>query len=142
MDIVYFRVDSVETLRRHMIRPSTQRLAVADYVLSATDHPSAEQVWERARKKAKVLSRATVYNTLNLFVERGLLRSFLVGGRVVFDPNVERHHHLIDESGRVHDVPWEAIRVADLRSVSDWHVRDYQLVMRGTRRRSRGAEVN
>ncbi len=87
----------IARLREKGIQPSAQRVAVAEYVLSTQDHPSADQVWERVRSKIPVLSRATVYNTLNLFVEKGLLREVVLGeGRVAFDPNTAPHHHLID----------------------------------------------
>ncbi len=128
-----------ETLRRRGIQPSAQRLAVAGYVLDTDAHPSAEQVWARVRERFPMISRATVYNTLNLFVEKGLLRQLALSeGRVVFDPNLEPHHHFIDEaSGAIHDVPWDSVdvkRVADLKGLD---VREYQVVMRG-RKRSRG----
>lgn len=128
-----------ETLRRHGIQPSAQRLAVAGYVLDTDAHPSAEQVWTRVRERFPTISRATVYNSLNLFVEKGLLRQLALSeGRVVFDPNLEPHHHFIDEqSGAIHDVPWDSVdveRVADLKGLD---VREYQVVMRG-RKRSRG----
>lgn len=132
-------MDVLEVLRHHSIRPSSQRVAVARYVLSTTEHPSAEQVWDRARRSGRVISRATVYNTLNLFVRKRLLRAFILAeGRVVFDPNVERHHHLIDEHGRIHDVPWTAVKVADVRSVGDWDIGEYQVVLHGRRRRTNG----
>lgn len=128
-----------ETLRRRGIQPSAQRLAVAGYVLDTDAHPSAEQVWARVRERFPMISRATVYNTLNLFVEKGLLRQLALSeGRVVFDPNLEPHHHFIDEaSGAIHDVPWDSVdvkRVADLKGLD---VREYQVVMRG-RKRTRG----
>jgi hypothetical protein len=55
-----------------------------------------------------------VYNTLNLFAEKGLLKPQpLREGVVVFDPHVKPHHHFIDEdTGKVIDVPWEALKVA------------------------------
>lgn len=127
----------LDVLRRHSIRPSAQRIAVASFVLSTTEHPSAEQVWERARRSVAVLSRATVYNTLNLFERKGLIRAVVLAeGRIVFDPNVERHHHLIDERGGIHDVPWGAIEVPELRAVGDWDVTEYQMVLHGRRRTS------
>lgn len=129
----------LEILRHRSIRPSSQRVAIASYVLSTTEHPSAEQVWERARRSARVLSRATVYNTLNLFVRKRLLRAFILAeGRVVFDPNVKRHHHLIDEQDRIHDVPWTAVKVAEVRSVGDWDIGEYQVVLHGRKRRTSG----
>jgi Fe2+ or Zn2+ uptake regulation protein len=128
-----------ETLRSHGIQPSAQRLAVAEYVLDTDAHPSAEQVWGRVRQRSPMISRATVYNTLNLFVEKGLLRQLaLAEGRVVFDPNTEPHHHFIDEaSGAIHDVAWESVDVRRVAELKGLDVREYQVVMRG-RRRGRG----
>ena len=83
-----------------------------------------------------MVSRATVYNTLNLLVEKGLLRQFVLDdGRTVFDAHTDRHHHFIDEdSGEIHDVPWEDVRVSDLPSLVDYDVRDYMVIMRGRKR--------
>jgi Fe2+ or Zn2+ uptake regulation protein len=113
-------------LRDHGIQPSAHRLAVASYVLFTDDHPTAERVLDRARGALPLVSRATVYNTLNLFVAKGLLREVVLGeGALAFDPNVAPHHHLIDrETGRVHDLPFDAVRidapgvdVADVRAL-------------------------
>jgi len=128
-------------LRDHGISPSAQRVAVAEYVLHTTEHPSADEVWTQVRKRFPHVSRATVYNTVNLFVEKGLLRQLvLTEGRVVFDPNTKDHHHFIDEeSGKIHDVPWEAVKVSKMPKLDGFEVREYQVVMRGkkTRRRRR-----
>jgi Fe2+ or Zn2+ uptake regulation protein len=64
----------IALLTRHGIQPSAQRVAVADYVLYTDEHPSADRVFAKVRKSLPVLSRATVYNTLNLLVKKGLLR--------------------------------------------------------------------
>jgi Fe2+ or Zn2+ uptake regulation protein len=110
-------------------------------VLHTDEHPSADVVFQRVRGKIAVLSRATVYNTLNLLVEKGLLRQLALSeGNVVFDPRVEAHHHFIDEaSGQIHDVPWSALRVSSVDALSDFEVREYQVVMRGHKR---GAAAN
>jgi Fur family iron response transcriptional regulator len=67
-------IDIVQTLTEHGIHPSAHRVAVAQYVLTTHDHPSADRAWDRVRERFPMISRATVYNTLNLFVEKGLLR--------------------------------------------------------------------
>lgn len=131
--------DVLDLLRDRGIQPSAQRVAVAKYVLRTDEHPSADQVWHSVRRGFPMVSRATVYNTLNLFVEKGLLREFILAeGRVVYDPKTERHHHFIDETtGSIHDVPWDAIRVSDVEALEGFGVRDYQVVMRGQKLPSR-----
>jgi Fe2+ or Zn2+ uptake regulation protein len=132
--------DATAVLRQRGINPSAQRVAVAEYVLHTDEHPSADEVWTRVKARFPMVSRATVYNTLNLFVDKGLLRQFvLTEGRVVFDPKVEHHHHFIDEdTGTIHDIPWDALEVSDVESLRGFDVREYQVVMRGRKRRRRG----
>ena len=129
------RIDLGEHLRRHAIRPSAQRMAVAEYVLATKEHPSADLVWARVRAAFPMISRATVYNTLNRFVRQGLLRQLVLAeGRVVFDPHLAPHHHFIDDStGSIHDVPWEAVEVRNVDNLKGVDVREYQVVMRGRR---------
>ena len=89
------------------IKPSAQRLAVAEYVLSTSDHPSADEVLERVQKRARMVSRATVYNTLHQFTDAGLLRQVIVDPtRTYFDTNLSVHHHFYHEGeGRLSDIP-------------------------------------
>ena len=132
--------DELSILTEHGINPSAQRVAVARYVLYTDEHPSADEVWSRVREHFPHVSRATIYNTLNLFVEKGLLRQFvLTEGRVVFDPKTDNHHHFIDvDSGKIHDVPWDAVHVSDVAKLEGFEVREYQVVMRGRKRGKTG----
>lgn len=125
--------DLIQRLRDHGVQPSAQRLAVAEYVLATDEHPSADRVWTQVKRRFPTLSRATVYNTLNLFVKKGLLVAHsLEEGNVVFDPKTERHHHFIDqETGKIHDVPWDALKVSKLEKLTGFEVSEYQVVLRG-----------
>ena len=125
--------ETLQALTEHGIQPSAQRVAVADYVLYTTDHPSAEQVWAEVKRSFPMLSRATVYNTLNLFTDKGLLRELVLAqGKVVFDPKLDPHHHFLDEeTGEIVDVPWAALDVRRVHNLNGFDVREYQVVMRG-----------
>lgn len=127
--------DVIALLTQNGIQPSAQRVAVADYVLFTDEHPSADRVFSRVKKVLPVLSRATVYNTLNLLVKKGLLRELVLAeGKIVFDPKMDRHHHFLDESsGRIYDVPWEALEVKKLGSLEEFEIDEYQVVLRGRR---------
>jgi len=128
----------IQLLRRNGIQPTPQRLAVAACVLGKASHLSADEVWERVRRGCSTVSRATVYNTLNLLADKGLIRpQVLKEGVVIFDPRAERHHHFIDvQTGRIYDVPWDAVRVTGQERLRKFEVTDYQVVLRGRRRRS------
>ena len=129
----------IDRLERHDIRASAQRVAIAGYVLSTEEHPSADQVWKAVKADFPMVSRATVYNTLQLFTEKGLLKQLVLAeGSVVFDPKVEPHHHFVDdESGAILDIPWTALRVGKVDELEGVDVRDYMVVVRGRRRASR-----
>lgn len=125
------------TLEAHGIQPSSQRVAVARYVLTTEDHPSADQVFAKVKDTLPVLARATVYNTLNLFVAKGLLRQHVLAeGRVVFDPKTEPHHHFVDDdTGAIHDIAWDALKVKNVEGLEGLDVREYQVVLRGKARK-------
>ncbi len=89
------------------IRPTVQRLQIAALLLSAPQHMSAEQILASLRGSGARVSKATVYNTLNLFAECGVIRQLCVdGSRAWFDSNVAPHYHFHDvETGALIDVP-------------------------------------
>ena len=123
-------------LEQHDVRPSAQRLAIAGYVLATADHPTADEVWRTVREHFPMVSRATVYNTLQLFTEKGLLKQLVIAeGNVVFDPRVEPHHHFVDdETGKIEDIPWTALKVGRIDELEGLQVRDYMVVVRGRRK--------
>ncbi len=123
----------IQKLRDHGIAPSAQRLAVAEHVLATEAHPSADEVFATVRRGFPMISRATVYNTLNLFVSKGLLRELILAeGRVVFDPKTDAHHHFVDdETGAIRDIPWKALEVSGVGDLSGFDVHEYQVVLRG-----------
>ena len=131
--------NSVTVLQEHGIQPSAQRVAVADYVLQTIEHPSADLVWNRVKARVPYISRATVYNTLNLFVKKGLLQALtLAEDSVVFDPKMERHHHFVDEaSGTIHDIAWDKVQVCNIEGLKGYEIHDYQVVIRGKRKSRR-----
>jgi Fur family iron response transcriptional regulator len=89
------------------IRPTAQRVRIASLLLSEPQHLSAEQILANLRASGARVSKATVYNTLNLFASHGLIRQLSVDGtRAWFDSNVDAHYHFHDlASGALIDVP-------------------------------------
>jgi Fur family transcriptional regulator, iron response regulator len=107
-------VNEVESvLRTHGIAPTPQRIAVAKAILSRPQHLSAEQVIAGLRAEGARVSKATVYNTLNLFCERGLLRTVNVDPtRQYYDPTIEPHHHFYNvDTGELTDIPPDAVKL-------------------------------
>lgn len=98
----------IETLlARHGIQPTPQRVRVAELLFSRDQHLTAEQVIQSLARDGSHVSKATVYNALNLFAQKGLLRTLAFErDRSVFDSNTEPHHHIhVEGSGELIDVP-------------------------------------
>jgi Fur family transcriptional regulator, iron response regulator len=98
------------------IRPTAQRVRIAALLLSAPQHLSAEQILAQLRALEARVSKATVYNTLNLFAAHGLIRQLSVdGARAWFDSNVDPHYHFHDlTTGALIDVPVPAVEFSRL----------------------------
>ena len=98
------------------IRVTDQRLQIAAILLSSPRHLTAEQIAEALRQDGARVSKATVYNTLNLFAARGLIRPLSVDGTCAwFDSNVEPHYHFHDEqSGALSDVSIQDVQFSRL----------------------------
>ena len=105
-----------EQLRAHGVRSTAPRLRIARVLLAAPRHLDAEQVAEALRGTGATISKATIYNTLNLFVERGLLRPLTVGmAKTCFDSNTSAHFHFLDEhTGALLDLPAPDVQFAHL----------------------------
>lgn len=83
-----------EFLRSHGITPTAPRIRIWQFLHDNKMHPTAEEVYRALEKEGAHLSRATVYNTLNLFAEKNLLRTLRGDDdRVHFDPFITPHAH-------------------------------------------------
>lgn len=94
------------------LRMTGQRRVIARVLCSADDHPDVEEVYRRANEIDKGISLSTVYRTLKLFAEKGILERHDFGlGRGRYEEASREHHdHLIDtETGRVIEFHSEAI---------------------------------
>ncbi len=103
-------------LRRHGIAPTHQRLEIAQVLFGRCQHLSADQVLAMVNERHAETSKATVYNTLNLFRDRGLIREVIVDPkRVFYDPNTEPHHHLYNvDTGEITDIATDALTVSGM----------------------------
>jgi Fur family iron response transcriptional regulator len=94
---------------------------IAGLLLESPQHLSAEQILATLRAAGARVSKATVYNTLNLFAERGVIRQLSVdGARTWFDSNVEPHYHFHDmDTGALVDVPVPEVEFARLPALPE-----------------------
>ena len=109
----------LERLRRVGLRPTRQRLALANLLFSGADrHVTAECLHKEALAKKIRVSLATVYNTLHQFTDAGMLREVVVdASRSYFDTNTRHHHHFYREDDqRLLDIPGDYVVLKKLPS--------------------------
>jgi len=107
---IHVRFDELDILS------TPQRLEIAEILLERPQHLSAEQIIDQLRAAGSCVSKATVYNTLNLFTERGLVRECVVDPeRRFYDSTTKPHHHFYNlDTGELTDIPAENIRFEGL----------------------------
>lgn len=95
----------VQGLKRSGIKLTKQRLEILREVAESHSHPDAETVHQRVRERVPTVSLDTVYRTLWLLSDLGLVTALAPPrDRVRFDANTRQHHHFICVScGRIHD---------------------------------------
>ena len=100
-------------LAEHDVMPTQQRLDVGAVIFAKPQHLSADQIIDGTRAMGSRVSKATVYNTLNLFCERGLLSTVNVDPtRQFYDPTTSKHYHLYNEdTGELSDISRQQLRV-------------------------------
>ena len=124
-------------LEKHGVRPTAQRVRVAELLLTAPRHVTADQILSALREGAGHVSKATVYNTLKLFVDQGLVRQIHVDPeRCVYDSMTAPHHHFqLLETGEMIDIRPEDLEFAKLPPLPPGtEIADVEVVIRLRRR--------
>ena len=110
------RSDLASLFEKHGILPTPQRVDIASILLERPQHLSAEHIIDKLRSAGSAVSKATVYNTLNLFAERGLVREVTVDPvRKFYDSTTHPHHHFYNvDSGELSDIPDDQVCFEEL----------------------------
>lgn len=109
----------IEMLQRHDVTPTQQRVEIAQMLFARPQHLSADQLLAQVNSECNHVSKATVYNTLNLFARKGLVREVIVDpSRVFYDSNTSQHHHFFNvDTGELTDVPLPTLSMEQLPSL-------------------------
>lgn len=88
------------------IKPSVQRIAIMEYLLTHRTHPTVDEIFNALYSYIPTLSKTTVYNTLKLFTEKGAIQMLDIDrSNSRFDADISSHaHFLCSCCGIVYDV--------------------------------------
>lgn len=120
------RGEIADMLREHGIAPTHQRIEIAGVLFARHEHLSADQLLAIVNARYSEVSKATVYNTLRLFLEKKLVREVIVDPtRVFYDPNTAPHHHFYNlANGELTDICDDNLSLAGMPDLPDGMVAD------------------
>ena len=115
------------------IRPSVQRLAIYEFVKNNPIHPTADVVYDALRNELGSLSLTTVYNTLKLFVDAGLVQMLTIDDTFrCFDGDTSSHAHFrCDDCGRIVDFRIKNNFMAMVDGLNGFEIKEAQLYLKG-----------
>ena len=121
-----------EFLEAKGIQPSFHRIKIYEYLLSKRNHPSVDEIYQELYNQIPTLSKTTIYNTLNLFAEKGLVTVLTIDGKETrYDAITESHAHFkCILCGRVYDVDVES-DIFKIDNVDGHEVQEAHLYFKG-----------
>lgn len=110
-----------DVLRTRGINPTTQRIEITRLMLQKRTHVTADDLFRLVNVDGVRVSKATIYNTLGVLAEKGLIREVVIDpGRVVYDSNTAPHHHFYNiDTGELVDIESTSMSVEGLPPLPD-----------------------
>jgi Fur family iron response transcriptional regulator len=113
---VYSEGEIGALLRERDIQATAQRVLITRVLFNRWTHMSADDVYQIVNAEDRQVSKATVYNTLGLLTEKGVIREVIADpSKIFYDPNTAPHHHFFHvDSGELTDIEGDAVEVNGL----------------------------
>jgi len=122
-----------QLLLENNIKPSYQRIRIMEYLIDNRIHPTVEDIFNEVHKDVPTLSKATVYNTLHLFIDAGLLRVITIDEHETrYEIGLHDHGHFkCNSCGKIYDfdVNPECLSVPD--SLNNFEISEKNVYFKG-----------
>ena len=122
-----------QRLRDHRLRPTKARTRIGMMLLESPKHLSADQIFDKLIEHGHCISKATVYNTLNVFAKHGVVSEVAVDPtRMYYDSTTLPHHHFYNiDTGQLTDIPRENLSVENIPRLPDnTEIEDLEIVIK------------
>jgi Fur family peroxide stress response transcriptional regulator len=101
----------ITTFKKKGYKVTPQRLAICKFILSRIDHPTAEVIYQELRKEYPTISLGTIYKTLHLLKEFGLIQELGFNEGIRYDPDMELHINMVcSKCGKIYDYKADNIK--------------------------------
>lgn len=124
--------DIGEFLKSNNIKPSYQRMRIFEYLLGSKEHPTVDMIYKELISEIPTLSKTTVYNTLNLFVDQNIvLRITIEENETRYDADTDDHGHFkCERCKKVLDFVTD-LSVLEVEDLKDFQINQQHLYFRG-----------
>jgi Fur family ferric uptake transcriptional regulator/Fur family peroxide stress response transcriptional regulator len=124
---------AIERLHQFDVRPSLQRIAVMDYLMTHYTHPTADTIFTKLYPAIPTLSKTTVYNTLKLLSKQGAILEITIDEKNVrYDADISQHAHFKCKScGCLCDIPVKTRKSIVLEKIGNMVITESQLYYKG-----------
>ena len=132
-DVLRLKVKVEQRLREHRLRPTKARTRIGMMLLESPKHLSADQIFDKLIEHGHCISKATVYNTLNVFAKHGVVSEVAVDPtRMYYDSTTLPHHHFYNiDTGQLTDIPRENLSVENIPRLPDnTEIEDLEIVIK------------
>lgn len=119
------------------LQATAQRIAIYKYLAEEPKHITVDEIKEWTDKNFPKLSLATVYNTVNSFVEHGLVKVIKLPNqdKIIYDTNTSKHYHFFDkENNKLKDINIETSYIED-QLKEKYNISDINVVIYGTEKK-------
>lgn len=121
-----------EYLIKNDIKPSYQRLRVFEYLTSKQNHPTVDKIYKELIKEIPTLSKTTVYNTLKLFMEKGIVSVVNIeDNEVRYDADTSLHGHFkCEKCEHIYDFKIDPSNI-DYGEIKNFKINETHLYIKG-----------
>ena len=127
------KIDNIgEYLKSHEIKPSYQRIKIFEYLLLHKNHPTVDMIYKALIGEIPTLSKTTVYNTLNLFIEKKIALVIVIEeNETRYDVDMGLHGHFkCTHCGKVYDVDIDPENI-NFESLNAFQINEQHLYFKG-----------
>jgi len=124
--------DLEKLLKMHNIKPSHHRMRIYQYLVERRNHPNVDMIYRDLLQEIPTLSKTTLYNTLNLFVERGIVTLITIEeNETRYDADISLHGHLkCNKCGQIYDIRLKT-SLLDISGLDKFEVNESHIYFKG-----------
>ncbi|MDR1159781.1 MAG: transcriptional repressor [Syntrophomonadaceae bacterium] len=121
-----------QKLVNNEIKPSYPRIKVMEYLMKWENHPTVDEIYLELLKEIPTLSKTTVYNTLDIFLDHNLVQLINIEGHEArFDANVNVHGHFkCEQCGKIEDFYFDE-GIVDVFSLQNCFIKEKHIYLKG-----------